>query len=787
MDVDLLASAGFVREWNFRAPSGFTAVGLRRDNSAHSINGVLFRVPAADAFDSREAGYERLPIRPPDLRILSPAADDDATRHAAAALAGGRARFWVYVPLACESASENHPICQTYVDVCVVGCLERGGAELARRWVQTTGGWSEFWLNDAPLSRRPWLHRPRHAEIDAILQAEQARTRFDERRHPEDFSGRWSGAFTNMQWGVPPRNPHFTGRRATLERIASGLNAPGERDSAAGQQGVTTLELVGMGGVGKTQLAVEFCHRHYAAAKPEAAGGASSSGYSVVIWLRAETAEVLAADLRALAADCGIGGVQGLRNEEVVAEVRSRLHRTRGAWLLVFDNVASRELLEAHLPRGCHGAGHVLVTTRELVERSSPLLLDCFAPDESLELLRRAGGDALDIDEPLKGGGGSAGAAVAEKLGHLPLALAIAAAYMRACDVPCSAYLRKLSSTRAAPRLDGAGASYATGVADSSLSLAQVDRDAAASAAAGGSALVVAPRRVLDVLAFAAPEAISRELVAEAVRAILLEAAAAGRRCRRRRRAAGRRVGGARAGRRAAGRRRRRRRPRGRPRPRPLASPRRRRRRRRRRHCRRRARRRLASRPGVRGEWRRAAHGRRAPAAAAAAGGPPPAVVGGGGRQRRRGGVSRGRVRRGGRRRRMDEAQGLLAPRGPQATGVNPQAALRTAASVARAARRRACRRRLLLGARAIMGLRCCGHDDVECCGGRRRPRPCPRCTHARTAERVAEARGGSGEGGGEAGGGGGGGGVGGGAAAARLRFAHRGCSLRLYGAISIR
>ena len=78
-------SACFVlREWNFRAPSGFTAVGLRRDDSAHSINGVLFRVPAADAFDSREAGYERLPISPPDLRILSPAADDDATRHAAA-------------------------------------------------------------------------------------------------------------------------------------------------------------------------------------------------------------------------------------------------------------------------------------------------------------------------------------------------------------------------------------------------------------------------------------------------------------------------------------------------------------------------------------------------------------------------------------------------------------------------------------------------------------------------------------------------------------------------------
>ena len=93
-----------------------------------------------------------------------------------------------------------------------------------------------------------------------------------------------------------------------------------------------------------------------------------------MIWLRAETAEVLAADLRALAADCGIGGVRG---EERGGGGRGALAppRTRGAWLLVFDNVASRELLEAHLPRGCRGAGHVLVTTRELVERSSPSLI----------------------------------------------------------------------------------------------------------------------------------------------------------------------------------------------------------------------------------------------------------------------------------------------------------------------------------------------------------------------------------------------------------------------------
>ena len=43
--------------------------------------------------------------------------------------------------------------------------------------------------------------------------------------------------------------------------------------------------------------------------------------YGLVVWLRAETSEALAADLRALVTDHGVG-VQGLRNEEVVAEVR---------------------------------------------------------------------------------------------------------------------------------------------------------------------------------------------------------------------------------------------------------------------------------------------------------------------------------------------------------------------------------------------------------------------------------------------------------------------------------
>jgi len=61
-----------------------------------------------------------------------------------------------------------------------------------------------------------------------------------------------------------------------------------------------------------------------------------------------------------------------------------------------------------------------------------------------MQMLRVAGGDHLGVDEPLAGAergegeGVAAGACVAERLGHLPLALALAAAYMRACDVTCA-------------------------------------------------------------------------------------------------------------------------------------------------------------------------------------------------------------------------------------------------------------------------------------------------------------------------------------------------------------
>ena len=269
--VELDSAAGFVREWNFRAPSGFTAVGLRRDAAAATqISGVLFEAGFGDAlsrFDLRENGYERLELEPSQLHVLAGHTTDAACalqESSFSAVSNSRLgetmvcskqqldalindaqaersrssspqsqrgackhRFWTYVPMVTNEASEEHPICQTYVDVCISGCLERGsdasaGAALAREWVLTTGGWSHYWLNDAPMSRRPWLHRPRHSEIDAVLREAGAHTQFSERRHPEEFSGRFMGSLRGL-WGLPPRNSQFVGRDSEIARVAAAM------------------------------------------------------------------------------------------------------------------------------------------------------------------------------------------------------------------------------------------------------------------------------------------------------------------------------------------------------------------------------------------------------------------------------------------------------------------------------------------------------------------------------------------------------------------------------------
>jgi hypothetical protein len=80
--------------------------------------------------------------------------------------------------------------------------------------------------------------------------------------------------------------------------------------------------------------------------------------------------------------------------DEVVAEVKARLCRSKIPWLLVFDNLEDQSLLDKFVPAG-GTCGHVLVTTR-LVHTDNvdfgehTIILGCFHPSESVELLCQA-------------------------------------------------------------------------------------------------------------------------------------------------------------------------------------------------------------------------------------------------------------------------------------------------------------------------------------------------------------------------------------------------------------
>ena len=214
-------------------------------------------------------------------------------------------------------------------------------------------------------------------------------------------------------WNLPARNAGFTGRDGLLiavrERLLTG-------DKAVVQA------FQGMGGVGKTQLAIEYAYRF-------------AGAYDLAWWVNAEQAGLVGDQFAALGA--ALGCVQAGASVDVVrAAVLGEL-RERGRWLLVFDNAENPADIAGWLPGG---GGHVLITSRERqwAEVAAAIEVDILAREESVTILldRVAGLGAADADR------------LADNLGDLPLAVAQAAGFMAETGMPAARYL-DLLRTRA--------------------------------------------------------------------------------------------------------------------------------------------------------------------------------------------------------------------------------------------------------------------------------------------------------------------------------------------------
>ncbi|TQE31495.1 tetratricopeptide repeat protein [Streptomyces ipomoeae] len=223
---------------------------------------------------------------------------------------------------------------------------------------------------------------------------------------------------------LPPRPPGFTGRTAELDRLLPRL-APAPDDDDTAPLPLLISAVTGMGGIGKTALAVEAAHR--ARAQGWFPGG------TLFVDLRGYDDNPVTADQAVLALLDALG-VRGPDLPPTTArqydEYRALLEARRDRMLLILDNASASSQYLPLLPHTDHH--RVLITSRDHPNVSSVRVidLDALAPEESVTLITRAlhDGDERD-DRPARES--EALRELTALCGHLPLALEIAAAMLR--------------------------------------------------------------------------------------------------------------------------------------------------------------------------------------------------------------------------------------------------------------------------------------------------------------------------------------------------------------------
>ncbi|MFD4372131.1 FxSxx-COOH system tetratricopeptide repeat protein [Streptomyces sp. NPDC058486] len=274
-------------------------------------------------------------------------------------------------------------------------------------------------------------------------------------------------------WGsVPPNNPNFVGREDLLTQIREQLLTG---DTSA----VLPHTLHGMGGVGKSQIAIEYVYRY-------------AADYDVVWWIPSEQPSMILTALTELAQRMGLN--VGDEANRAVPAVREALRRGEpyDRWLLVFDNAENVDAVRPHFPTG--GTGKILITSRnqEWDRVARTLSVDIFTREESKALLRRRARDLTDDDADK----------LAEALGDLPLAIEQAAAWQAVTGMAVPDYLRLIKEKIAELMLELVPSpDYPMSVAAAwDVSLRQLEQRNPAAL------------QLLQVCSFFAPEPISRTL-----------------------------------------------------------------------------------------------------------------------------------------------------------------------------------------------------------------------------------------------------------------------------------
>ena len=214
------------------------------------------------------------------------------------------------------------------------------------------------------------------------------------------------------------RNPLFTGRENVLTRLSGALKAS------------KAAAISGLGGIGKTQTAVEYayCYR---------------DDYDTILWVKAESLESINSDFVTIAHLLNLPEKQEQEQHRIIEAVKRWLKNHSG-WLLVLDNADDLEMVRAFLPTD--GQGYILLTTRAQATRriAQRIEIEEMDVDEgALFLLRRA--TIIDSNAPLDAASTTDQAKakeISQAMDGLPLALDQAGAYIEETQWSLTEYLR---------------------------------------------------------------------------------------------------------------------------------------------------------------------------------------------------------------------------------------------------------------------------------------------------------------------------------------------------------
>jgi tetratricopeptide (TPR) repeat protein len=216
---------------------------------------------------------------------------------------------------------------------------------------------------------------------------------------------------------LPRRNPNFTGRVHILDDLRKSL-------TKVHSTALTQQALYGLGGIGKSQLALEYAYQYCAS-------------YDLIWWLHAESPATLIADYIALAEELNLPESKESEQEKTIKSVRKWLDQHPG-WLLIFDNAKDAKSILQYYAES-HG-GHVLITSRNQNWGAfgESLPVNVWQRSESINFLQRR---TLQTDP-------ATAADLADALGNLPLALEQAASFIGERKKSYAEYLELFKSRR---------------------------------------------------------------------------------------------------------------------------------------------------------------------------------------------------------------------------------------------------------------------------------------------------------------------------------------------------